>query len=90
MSERVKCENHGEYIRHKRSQDCPTCTEEYIENIKMKLNDKISDLTKRGEWLEIRSERLSAGREYLMSVQPDNLTVEDALEAFGFSRNGCV
>ncbi len=31
---------------------------------------------------------LNAGRHYLMSVDPDNLTVEDALEAFGFDRNG--
>lgn len=33
-------------------------------------------------------ERLNAGRHYLMGVQPNELTVEDALEAFGFNRNG--
>lgn len=31
---------------------------------------------------------LAAGREYLMSVLPSDLNVEDALEAFGFGRNG--
>ena len=31
---------------------------------------------------------LSNGRDYLMQVQPGDLTVEDALEAFGFGRNG--
>jgi hypothetical protein len=34
------------------------------------------------------SENLSKGRHYLMGVQPEDLTVEDALEAFGFGRNG--
>lgn len=33
-------------------------------------------------------DQLSEGRHYLMSVEPKNLTVEDALEAFGFGRNG--
>ena len=32
--------------------------------------------------------RLEAGRHYLMGVEPRNLTVEDALEAFGHLRNG--
>ena len=32
-------------------------------------------------------ERLQNGRDYLMGVQSDKLTVEDALEAFGFGRN---
>jgi len=32
--------------------------------------------------------RLQEGREYLMSVASDEVTVEDALEAFGFGRNG--
>ena len=32
--------------------------------------------------------QLENGRHYLMSVQPKDLTVEDALEAFGFGRNG--
>ncbi len=31
---------------------------------------------------------LQAGRDYLMEVQSDKITVEDALEAFGFGRNG--
>lgn len=33
-------------------------------------------------------DRLYAGRHYLMGVQPEDLTVEDALEAFGFTRDG--
>lgn len=33
-------------------------------------------------------ERLQEGRDYLMSVEPSDLTVEDALEALGFERNG--
>lgn len=32
--------------------------------------------------------RLQNGRDYLMGVNPADLTVEDALEAFGFGRNG--
>lgn len=33
-------------------------------------------------------ERLDKGRDYLMQVRKEDLTVEDALEAFGFERNG--
>lgn len=33
-------------------------------------------------------EQLSNGRDYLMTVDADEVTVEDALEAFGFGRNG--
>ena len=33
-------------------------------------------------------ERLQNGRDYLMQVEPDNITVEDSLESFGFGRNG--
>jgi hypothetical protein len=34
------------------------------------------------------NESLSNGRHYLMGVRSEDLTVEDALEAFGFGRNG--
>jgi hypothetical protein len=34
------------------------------------------------------SDRLNNGRNYLMSVDSDKITVEDALEAFGYGRNG--
>ena len=34
------------------------------------------------------SEQLQNGRHYLMGIEPKNLTVEDALEVFGFGRNG--
>jgi hypothetical protein len=33
-------------------------------------------------------QRLQDGRDYLMQVEPDDITVEDSLEAFGFGRNG--
>lgn len=33
-------------------------------------------------------DRLKSGRDYLMQVKPDDLTVEDCLEAFGWSRDG--
>ena len=33
-------------------------------------------------------ERLEKGRDYLMTVEPSKLTVEDCLSAFGFGRNG--
>lgn len=33
-------------------------------------------------------ERLDAGRHYLMGTRPEDITVEDALEAFGYTRNG--
>lgn len=42
------------------------------------MHDAISEL----------NEQLQNGRNYLMSVNPKDLTVEDALEAFGFGRNG--
>lgn len=32
--------------------------------------------------------RINDCRHYLMGVRPENLTVEDALEALGFQRNG--
>jgi len=35
-----------------------------------------------------RNDRLFEGRNYLMGVEPKELTVESALEAFGFSKNG--
>ena len=41
-------------------------------------HNKIHDLSK----------NLSDGRDYLMQVEPDEITVENSLEAFGFGRNG--
>ena len=32
--------------------------------------------------------QLKNGRHYLMGIAPDKLTVEDALDSFGFGRNG--
>jgi 5-enolpyruvylshikimate-3-phosphate synthase len=34
------------------------------------------------------NQRLEQGRHYLMGVNPSKLTVEDALEAFGYDRCG--
>ena len=34
------------------------------------------------------SNQLEGGRDYLMTVLPQELTVSDALESFGFGRNG--
>lgn len=33
-------------------------------------------------------QKLQEGRDYLMQVEPEDITVEDALESFGFGRNG--
>lgn len=34
------------------------------------------------------SEQLESGRNYLMTAQPDTVDISDALEAFGFGRDG--
>ncbi len=33
-------------------------------------------------------QRLQNGRDYLMQVEPNDITVEDSLKSFGFGRNG--
>lgn len=43
---------------------------------------------KRTQHAEEDALNLNNGRDYLMQVQPNDLTVGDALEAFGFGRNG--
>jgi hypothetical protein len=48
----------------------------------------IKELSKRTHDYYKLLNRLEAGRQYLMSVQSDKITVEDALEAFGFGRDG--
>jgi hypothetical protein len=45
-------------------------------------------LKARRDMVQDLSNQLSEGRSYLMSVDADKITVEDALEAFGFGRNG--
>jgi hypothetical protein len=45
-------------------------------------------LTITSDTIEKNNTRLDEGRHYLMGVEPGKLTVEDCLEAFGFSRNG--
>ena len=40
------------------------------------------------ELIEELKTQLNDGRHYLMGAEPSELTVENALEAFGFGRNG--
>lgn len=40
--------------------------------------------------LENQVERLTDGQTYLMDVSPEDLTIEDTFEAFGFTRRGFV
>lgn len=50
-----------------------------------KLKEQNVELKKR---LNELSNQLNEGRRYLMGVKPSELNVEDALDAFGFGRNG--
>lgn len=34
------------------------------------------------------AKRLQSGRDYLMQVEPNKITVENCLEAFGWTKNG--
>ena len=58
--------------------------ENYPEDVK--LDESELD---EAEWkVKELNHRLQSGRNYLMSVKPSELTAQDALEAFGFSRDG--
>lgn len=46
---------------------------------------KFAEVEKAGE---AERERLQNGRDYLMQVNPSELTVEDCLVAFGWNENG--
>lgn len=48
----------------------------------------ISNLLEKADRADDLSSKLDKGRHYLMGVEPKDLTVEDALEAFGYHRNG--
>lgn len=56
------------------------------------MSNKIKKLEKKlkeeRNYVDSLNDRLSVGRHYLMSVKRDKVTVEEALEAFGFGRNG--
>lgn len=56
------------------------------------MDNKIKELEKKlreeRNYVDSLNDRLNAGRHYLMSAQSNEVTVEDALEAFGFGRNG--
>lgn len=42
----------------------------------------------KNEAMEEDAKWMKSGRDYLMQVPSDKITVEDTLEAFGFGRNG--
>ena len=54
-----------------------------------KIADEILALTEEQKSKEDQyGKRLAAGRDFLMTQDPRYLTVEDCLEAFGFTRDG--
>ena len=53
------------------------------------LNEKQHNhLNEQSALIDELDARLEKGRNYLMQIGNDKITVEDALEAFGFGRNG--
>jgi len=52
------------------------------------LNKWIAEADLRAKERDKSDDRLMAGRDYLMKVNPENLTVEDCFEAFGWTRDG--
>lgn len=52
------------------------------------ISELLNNLDKQSELVGSLSKRMSEGRHYLMGVAAMDLTVDDALEAFGFGRNG--
>jgi hypothetical protein len=48
----------------------------------------LQDINELNHDLNELNHRLQEGRHYLMGIQASELTVEDALEAFGFGRDG--
>lgn len=53
-----------------------------------KLTEENDQLKQENERLRSLADRLSSGRDYLMGVNRKDLTIEAALESFGFDRNG--
>lgn len=47
-----------------------------------------ADLQKKSQLINELQQRLEEGRDYLMSASAESINAEDALEAFGFGRNG--
>ena len=66
------------------------------ELIEMDGGSAIEWLIKNGDEFELTPKnalsaactQLNNGRDYLMQVEPSDIDVSDALEAFGFGRNG--
>lgn len=54
-----------------------------IEKLREEINQK-------QELIDYMAGCLDRGRDYLMQVSSDKITVEDALESFGFGRNGLL
>ncbi len=83
----IKCDCHSpqhfELVRH-----CSNC----IPKPPLQTIVNIRPITpgSEGEGKEdvILKGRLEDGHNYLMTVRPDDITIEDCLEAFGYSRNG--
>lgn len=61
---------------------------EGTEPVKNKVTDLEDQVRELSEKIAELNERMTEGRSYLMSVEPEELTVEDALESFGYGRNG--
>lgn len=50
--------------------------------------DEVERMAQLNEYYSKTLERLQDGRDYLMSVNPNEITVEDCLVAFGWNRCG--
>ena len=59
-----------------------------IEHLKDLCYSLYGQVVEKNERISELNMQLYDGRHYLMSVEPDEITVEDSLEAFGFGRNG--
>ena len=61
---------------------------EDLRAIEQELDDICLEKERLENQLAELNKRLEDGRSYLMQVKPSELKVEDALESFGFGRNG--
>ena len=61
---------------------------EDLRAIEQELDDKCIENEKLRKEIGLLNARFQAGRSYLMQVESKSITVPDALESFGFGRNG--
>lgn len=61
--------------------DAITENDNKLSNIKKELKEKTDKINELGD-------RLSECRDYLMQIEPSNISIEDTLEALGYGRNG--